>query len=226
MNKTLHNNPTVLGHDPSRMARAAVLAIGGIKGGIGKTTSAIFLALAYHRLGVKVLVIDADPGSGSARRWNRRARMNGEPLPFEVVSHPAEDLEERIVDEGWHEQHQLLIIDTGGDSDKILKSAYKIADFLLLTASPSPADLDTMDATARATVGELGDRGIPEYLLITASKSARMVKNAKRDLREAGINVLTNTIGHFVEFQDAYGWTPGSDLGYEAVRYEIEELKA
>lgn len=219
---------TVLGHQLANLRRAAILAIGGIKGGIGKSTTAIFLAYCYALLGLKVLVLDADPASGSSRKWYRHAKspQRNDPLPFDVQTHPSEDLEERIVDEGWAEQYHLIIIDTGGHNDSILRRAYEIADYLLLMASPSPADIDTFTDTAKATVGSMGARGIPETLLITAVKSQQMAREAKNKLRGIGVEVLTKTISHSVNYQHSYGWCPESPLEYEEVRYELEKRSA
>lgn len=212
----------LLGYPISELNRAAILAIGGIKGGIGKSTTAIFLAYVYAKLGLKVLIIDADPKSGTSRKWARRATANAAPLPFTVKAHPSEDLEDRILEEGWAEDHDLIIIDTGGDNDRILRAAYRIADRLLLTASPSPVDLDTLRDTARTTVGELGERDIPVSILITSAKSQTMTLDAKKEMRAAGLSVLTAVIKHRLTFQQLYGFSPESGLDYRAVQHELD----
>ena len=60
-----------------------IVAIVNLKGGVGKTTSAIALATAASRQGLEVRVLDADP-QGSATMWADLAEEAGEPLPFEV----------------------------------------------------------------------------------------------------------------------------------------------
>lgn len=212
----------VLGVDLDATARAIILAVGGIKGGIGKSTTAMFLALCWALLGLNVLVIDADPKSGSARKWARHARNRDDALPFTVKPHPSEDLEDRIVDEGWAEGFDLIIIDTGGDNDRILRAAYAIADHMLLTASPSPADIDSLPDTAKTTVGSMGERDIPVSLLITSVKSDAMARDAKEELRAVGLSVLKKTVGHRTAYQKAYGWCPESTGDYDAVRFELD----
>ena len=63
------------------------VAFVNLKGGVGKTTSAIGTAEALARLGHTVTVRDADP-SGAATLWAHKALSAGRPLPFgvEVVS--------------------------------------------------------------------------------------------------------------------------------------------
>ena len=47
------------------------IAIGNQKGGTGKTTVAVHLAVAAHRAGLRATLLDADP-QGSALDWHRR----------------------------------------------------------------------------------------------------------------------------------------------------------
>lgn len=44
------------------------ITIGNIKGGVGKTTSAVYLALGLSRSG-RTLLVDADPEQASAFGW-------------------------------------------------------------------------------------------------------------------------------------------------------------
>ena len=73
------------------------VAFVNLKGGVGKTTSAIGTAEALARLGHTVTVRDADP-SGAATLWAHKALSAGRPLPFGVevvnrftVAAPAEE---------------------------------------------------------------------------------------------------------------------------------------
>lgn len=212
----------LLGVELSQVTRAVILAIGGIKGGIGKSTTAILLAYVWATLGLKVLVICADPKSGTSRKWARRANNNQDPLPFTVRTHPSEDLEDRILEEGWERDFDLIIIDTGGENDRILRAAYRIADRMLLTASPSPVDIDVLPDTARTTVGDMGERDIPVSILLTGVKSDSMALDAKREMRSFGLDVLTPVVKHRLKYQQMYGWTPEGGLDYVAVQHELD----
>ncbi|MBG9328868.1 tetraacyldisaccharide 4'-kinase [Corynebacterium belfantii] len=56
-----------------------VIAISNLKGGTGKTTTAILLATALTRLGYTATVVDLDP-QGSATEWAHLAAESGTPL--------------------------------------------------------------------------------------------------------------------------------------------------
>jgi len=202
---------------------ARILGIGGIKGGIGKTTTAMFLALVYALLDFKVLVIDADPGSGTARKWyrehKRRTRLHL--LPFDVKVHTGDDLDDHITDEGWREEFDLIIIDTGGDHERILKAAARIADYMLLTCSPSPADLMSLSDTARAAIDALSEAAEVRLLLVGV-KSERTMKNAKDELRAAGLPVMAATVPHSLKYQAAVLQMPEKGLAYTRVQHELD----
>lgn len=62
-----------------------IVAVVNIKGGVGKTTTAIALATLAARAGLDTVVLDADEQS-SASLWAWNAEQDGRPLPFPVES--------------------------------------------------------------------------------------------------------------------------------------------
>src|SRR6185437_12276733 len=58
------------------------LALVSSKGGTGKTTSAVSLAMVLHR-GGRTLAVDCDP-QGSLMNWSETAAEEGHSLPFTV----------------------------------------------------------------------------------------------------------------------------------------------
>ena len=76
------------------------------KGGTGKTTSAVSLAMVLHRLG-RTLAVDCDP-QGSLMSWSEAAAEQGKPLPFTVVGMPTRDVHVRLADLGAGDEHVVV----------------------------------------------------------------------------------------------------------------------
>ena len=86
-----------------------ILSLVHTKGGVAKTTSAMYLAAAAASRGLDVVLVDADP-QGSALEW--AAAVDG-PMPFPVVpaSRPL------IIERG----HGLTIVDTPPGTAQVIQ---------------------------------------------------------------------------------------------------------
>jgi len=81
-----------------------VIAVSSGKGGVGKTNSVVNLAIAFSRMGKRVLLLDADLGLGNldvllglAPRYNISHLLSGEKTIDEVlVEGPSENRHRRI----------------------------------------------------------------------------------------------------------------------------------
>lgn len=124
-----------------------VILVGNQKGGVGKTTLTLTLAVGLKSRGYSVLVVDADP-QRSISKW----RENSQGLPHEE-SLPWVDqcasplLAEKIKKE--KPNYDFILIDTAGnighkgdDTQKIIAAAFRSADILFVPMGPSPLDVD------------------------------------------------------------------------------------
>lgn len=115
-----------------------VLAIIGQKGGNGKTTTALGLAVAASLAGCDVAVIDLDPQTTAANWSDRR----GKETPA-VVSCQVSRLAQ-VLAVAAKEGADLAIIDTPGKSTDALIAAAKAADFVLMPLQPQLYDIETL----------------------------------------------------------------------------------
>lgn len=123
-----------------------VIAVANQKGGCGKTTLSMNLAGAFAEDSLKVLLIDADP-QASSQQWAMRAADPG--LPFEVMTHPHEDIHRKVREMGA-KNYDIIIIDcppgasqvaTGKDSQtSISRMAILAADLVIVPVRPSMLD--------------------------------------------------------------------------------------
>lgn len=115
-----------------------VLAIIGQKGGTGKTTTALGLAVAASQARHAVAVIDLDPQS-TATNWSDR---RGSETPA-VVSCQVSRLGQ-VLKAAAGRGADLAIIDTPGKSTDALIAAAKAADFILIPIQPQLYDIETL----------------------------------------------------------------------------------
>ncbi|MGW0844196.1 ParA family protein [Streptomyces sp. NPDC002787] len=200
------------------------IVVGGLKGGVGKSTLAMFLALYYYLVhGLKVLVVDADPSSQTCFDWHETAKKKGGlPFDLEVWSNPQVG---RLI-ETRATEYDIVIVDCGGDNDAIFKAAVAVADYVLVVASPRKAEMRRIHATLVAAVQGAKDaarKGIPVRVLFTRVKNARVAHNkAMRDkLMEAGLPLMTAEVPDLVEYEDAVTEIPTEVGHYKDVAEEM-----
>lgn len=189
------------------------VAFVNLKGGVGKTTSAIGTAEALARLGHTVTVRDADP-SGAATLWAHKALSAGRPLPFGVevvnrftVAAPAE--------EEW------VLIDTPPLQTDLVEAAVDAADLVLLVTTTGPIDLERMLETIRQI-------NKPSSVLLTQTRyGTRSLRHAEEFLAENGLARCQETI----PYKEAMRLAPDvgrfpSASGYGLIAKELSDAFA
>lgn len=117
-----------------------ILAIIGQKGGNGKTTIALGLAVAATLAKKDVAVIDLDP-QATATNWSDR-RKHDSPAVISCVPGRLAAMLKTAEANGA----DLTIIDTPGKSTDTLIAAAKAADFVLMPVQPQVYDIETLDS--------------------------------------------------------------------------------
>ena len=139
-----------------------IIAMAGIKGGTGKTMTTVNLAVAAERQGVRTVILDLDPIEISAKWSDGRAE---EWPKVHAASNVNLDTAERVrawlpakIAEAGRDGAQLVLIDTPGHAEHIVKPAIDAADLVLIPSRPlNPEILALMETvTLVATAGKIG----------------------------------------------------------------------
>jgi chromosome partitioning protein len=208
-----------------------IIAIAGLKGGAGKSTTSIAAVCELAERGRNVLLVDADP-QGTASTWAAVGAEAGRLVPTTIA-----------MGETMHRDGQLakvaapfddVVIDTPPRFDKIQRSALVVADVVVLPCGPSAADAWSLASTvelieeARIVRPKLK----AAVLLTRVQQSTTLGKGAREVVMEGGLPVLSATLGYRVAFQEALAaglgpttYAPTSDAASE-VRAFIDELLA
>ena len=115
------------------------LSLLGEKGGCGKSTAALGLAVAASLAGIETAVIDLDP-QATAAKWSDR-RDKDYPA---VVSCQISRLH-HVLNAAEEQGARLAIIDTPGKSTDAAIAAAKVANFVLMPIHPQLYDIETLD---------------------------------------------------------------------------------
>ena len=114
------------------------------KGGSGKSTLSISLALAAIRAGHNVRLIETDP-QGTVSNWKRR-RPYASPIVEPIYA--AREVEQRLQSLA-RTSVTVTIVDTAGGETAATNSAIRYSDLCLIPTRPSIADIEATAATLR-----------------------------------------------------------------------------
>ncbi|MGI9502524.1 MAG: ParA family partition ATPase [Geminicoccaceae bacterium] len=122
-----------------------VVLIAQQKGGAGKTTLAIQLAVAWTRAGKNVAMLDVDP-QGSLAAWRGlRDRTLGEDEGPAVEALSGWRVGNRLASTG--READLVLVDSPPHAEADAKTAIRSADLVILPIQPTMLDLWATEAT-------------------------------------------------------------------------------
>jgi chromosome partitioning protein len=175
--------------DVGKPETAHVIVLGNEKGGSGKSTTAMHVAVALMQAGQRVATIDLDSRQQSLthyvanrRDWAERARVKLEiPEHFCVARGAGLRIDEIEAQEfsvfanglsAVENTHDFVVVDTPGTDSYLMRLAHSMADTLITPLNDSFLDFDvlgTVDPTTFAVTG--------------VSHYAEMVREARRQRR-------------------------------------------
>src|SRR5262249_7891435 len=178
----------------SKNATMKTVAILSQKGGAGKTTIAIHLAVAAEQRGVRSAVFDLDP-QASATSWADR-RSN--PIPAVVAAQPPRLA--NLLAQAETQAADLVLIDSAPNADNASLAAARVADLILVPCRPSAFDLDAIGTTLNlASIA-----GKPAWVVLNAvPPHGKLGIEATAALGHGGVQVVPCSLHHLVAYSHA-----------------------
>jgi len=177
-----------------------VITVAQQKGGSGKTTLAVHLAVHFLRSGRSVAVLDTDP-QGSLGRWfmMRVERTGGAPgMEFSTASAWGVGYEVgKLV-----KQFDMVFVDTPPKADSDLRPALREADLVLVPVAASALDL-----WATESVLDLVDRTRKPALTVLnrARPGTRIFTETAAQVRALPAPMADTVLGNRVIYAEAMG---------------------
>ena len=178
-----------------------IITLAAQKGGVGKTTLAVNLAVAAQAAGIRTALFDLDPQE-SATAWSERREAE---LPHvEPIS--ARRLDQAI-DAAEANGFALTIIDTPPAAGAEAAAAAQRADLVVIPCRPSLIDLDAIKRTSQL-ITSTGRTGV--VVLNAAPPTASTLLDDARTLAEAtGLRVARTVLRERSAYRAAWPYGLG-----------------
>ena len=197
-----------------------VITIAQQKGGTGKTTLAVHLALAfikYHNL--KIAIIDTDP-QGSLGKWfmiRTEKNISNTNLTFKTASLWGAQYESKSL----KKDHDIIIIDTPPKIESDARPAIEAADLVLIPVAPSHVDFWATEA-----IIDIAKKAKRKILIQInrANHRSKLISETLEYINSLKVKATDTLIGHRQIFVSSMG------IGKTAVEKQrsgkaIEEIK-
>lgn len=179
-----------------------ILAVGNIKGGVGKTTLAVNIAIARSLAGRDVLLVDGDEQRTAIIFTDLRTEQTGS-SNYTVVGLHGTSLRTQV--RQLANKYNDIVIDVGGRDTGSLRAALTVAETLLIPVQPRSFDIWAVDQVADLIkeAREINDLRVVA-ILNAADAQGRDNEEAAQVISDVeGIEMLQMTIGRRKAFPNA-----------------------
>jgi chromosome partitioning protein len=119
-----------------------IILVAHQKGGVGKSTIAVNIAVEFNSQGKSVIIVEADPTVKTSSTW-AKDREDGGHSPITTVRQTG-NLRGTLLD--LADKYDVVIVDAPGKDSSEMRTAMTAADLMLIPIPPSQPDLDTTES--------------------------------------------------------------------------------
>lgn len=197
-----------------------IYTIGGIKGGCGKTTLAVSLAVMLSAKGRKVLLVDADKQATATDFSQWRTESLGD-TGFTSIQLAEIQVRNEVLK--LKSDYDDVIIDAGGRDTASQRAALVISDILLTPFAPKSFDIWTLEQVVELVKEmQIANPTLQSYAILNkADQNQNDISEAKLYIEESGvIKVLDNCLRERKVFANA------AAVGLAVTEYKPKNYKA
>jgi chromosome partitioning protein len=198
-----------------------ILSLTTLKGGVGKTTSAFFLAAVALERGESVSLIDADNEQSALAWWNM---IPDPPKAMKVVAANPDGLARQARE---LERSSIVIIDTPPNSREMLNRTASVSDHVIVPVKPTGLDVDRMKTTLELLADVDATRGGLDVTILFTHWQLRqtLARDALEVLQSYRLPVLETKIRLLKQYAEPFGTIPTYLEEYAAAWDEIMGVK-
>ncbi|MGI8751268.1 MAG: AAA family ATPase [Acidimicrobiales bacterium] len=196
-----------------------IFVVEAVKGGVGKSTTALYLGEALARRDCRrVLVVDADP-QGTLLEWDAAATDVGNPLSVSVEGLPSAVMLRRRLS-GIAERFDTVVVDCPNRDVTIIEAALEQADLAIVPVPPGVEEL----RRGRAALSLADAAHVSARILVTlVDLRTALTREVLEVIDEEGLPRFRTLVRRRAEIASTVGaGRPGPLHDYSHVADELE----
>jgi len=201
-----------------------VIALAQQKGGVGKSTLAIHMAVELAQRGRRVAIIDMDP-QGTVTKWASRRDRTVKPWPI-VATSGALNLEAEL--SALREMH-FVFLDMPGKRAADVNLGMRLADLVIIPARPLDIDVE---ASAETVAAAQRMKKAYAFALTASPPGGKRASEFTALMQAKGLPIIPAVITERLAYPDAISeglgvseWEPAGKAAAEISVFTTEVLK-